>query len=296
MERLSRENRKDFMERAINLYESADAVLSKRGFLSSSVYEMELREVLMRKYRMISCIKLLSAYGMEENFSDMELISFFDAYNSINCMEDDYIDTFFEFIYNTCVDLNTDFLIRCLEKTDWELNIVETLEEYEGLSVNVIKRISGIISLHWELIKRSYEPENAECIDSEYLRSLGCEPDGYYVDMYTDGNLVLVNKNVKEMLDICNNNKEYREWDEYKELEKIKCFRLFDRYYPDISLTDLEHNNWNCISYLMGRIAESEEEVSMVWLNYESVIFLVLADMVAKDFLERYHKVEVAAA
>lgn len=291
MKKLNPEKRRQLSDKAWKLYSEISMLLISRPS-AQDVYELTPYEMLLRKYRMIRCVKLLLEFDLCEGLSEIalpDLDKVFEDYHQMHANrteEGEYeIDEIYDY-RKQLDDFGEDYLAYCLKDTGWCIHYIGDIEEYEELPPDVIQGCMDAVNYHWNALG-GYEPEY---LPSEYLTSLGCEPyDNGYV-FSPDCNLILTNTTIKQMLRICEKHKEYKTWQEYREMDALRSFALFDRSFSDVTNYDLSERDWCCINYLLGRVSlERDEDVSMYLLNYEAVIFLMLADMVANEFMEKYH-------
>jgi len=299
MERLSPEKRNELLDKAIELYMDS-AKVSDITDVAEYRAEMTVAEVLMRKYRVIRCIKLLQEYGLADRFEGLEFVDMLKpdylAPLSRICNEEseDYAELYEEVI-NDCVEplesFNEKFMGCCLKDTSWSVKFFTCMDDYEYADKELLEHMRGVVEFHWyamEYHQMVPEDENNLPIRYERLDSLGFKPDGDEC-YYPTYNMVLQNSNISRMLRICKENKKYKEWEEYMELCKIRDFVLLDRSFIGLYERDMRKEDFIAIYYLCGEICvEKQEEVGTYLLCYEAVLYLLLADMLAVDFLEKY--------
>lgn len=290
MKKLNCERRKQLSNRVQEIYlEISEILISWPS--AQAVYELTSFEIMLRKYRLIRCVQLLLEFNLCEDFLNIALPNFdnvFKDYYQMHFYQTEEGEYEIDNIYDYRDQLNNFgelYLAYCLKNTTWCIHYIGEIEEYEGLEADIIQSCMCAVNFHLSALC-DYD----EDLQSEYLSSLGCEPyhSGYIYS--PECNLILTNTTIKQMLWICENYKEYQTWEEYQEMEAICRFSLFDRIFSTVTIPDLSEQNWCCISYPLGRVSlERDEDVSMYLLNYEAVIFLVLADMVANEFMEKYY-------
>ena len=292
MERLNTDRMEEFKNRALKLYNDSIALIDEEDPAYCAA-ELAPRELLMRKMRLVTCIKLLSEFGFAKglenlDFPDIEKMYMLNeigkrGYYLLETVEwSDYLSSCTE-IYS---DLGEQYLKCALKNTDWEIYYITEIDEYNQLPEEVILKIQDLIEQHWDA-ENIYCGEN---IQNEYLTSLGISASGYE-EFYPLYNLLLLNKKIERAYKLCKTNKHCKKWREYKTLNRISSFCLLDRYFPFISCKDLKSSEGVCVSYLMGEIfGDRVEEVGMYQLNYEVVLLLLIADMLAENILKRYQK------
>lgn len=291
MERLSKDRREELRNKIKRLYMEASDYQDENE-CAYCVSELEWQELVVIKYRIASCIKLLQEYGLAEPLKELEIpdigsmfLSYTYTGKSGIFEKEDWFD-FLSIYINSLVGFAEEYMEKLLENTEWKIFYISELKEYESLPRDVLEKLNGAIEMHWEALNESYSEDQI----SEHLSSMGFKPCGYY-DFYPTYNLVLLNNNIKRMIEICEKDKEYKTWDEYKEFEKLKTFYLLDRFFPEVSNRDMNDPSWCCISYLFGEVMTHRvEECGLYQLNYEAVLYLLLADMAASVFLEKYQR------
>ena len=255
-------------------------------------YELTPMEILLRNYRMIRCICLLSEFVLCKEFRNLSLPNLEGIYiryveKEIDNDVEQGSETDFYYDYRIMLEeFGEYYLASCLHETEWKICYITELGEYEGLDPDIIKGCKMAVDFHWNALNECA----GEDLKSDYLSSLGSEPyeSGYIY--YPEANLILTNDRIKQMLRICSANPKYQLWEEYSEMNNLRQFVLLDRMFADVSYTDLSEKDWSCISYPLGRVSlERDEDVGLFLLNYEAVIFLMLADMVALEFMEKYN-------
>lgn len=253
--------------------------------------DMDAREVLMRKYRMITCIIIMKNFGYVDVIEELKLLNAEELFTYCYSLDEDaeYDECWQEQLVaylSELVDFGTQYLSGSLRETGWNVHYITDLNEYENLSPEVIEKCRDAINMHWSALNEYY----GEKLESKYLSALGCAPDSCYT-FFADCNVILTNDNIRKMVKICEIEQQYREWPEYNEMKKVKQFILFDRYFPDVSNINLDDKDWVCVSYLLGEVETDKlEEVGFYQLTYEAVFNLLVADQIAYDFLKRYYK------
>ena len=262
---------------------------------------IEAEEFLMRKYRLAFCMKILQKYGITEKFhKDIKIpaaenIIFRYAEEGEN--EESYWDEPWELISMTGYVAN-EYLELALKETSWDIYRFFDIQDYEELLGNekVFNRIRKFIERHWGMMKATnQEYENKFLADSETLAKMGLSPDPDEAEVFyfnPSQNIVLANEKIAKMLNICRTEEKYRQCEEYDELILLTDITLFERRIGDFSIVGTSEENWCCYMYLQGEYI-TEEKYELIGghqLTYESVIFLLLADMAAEDFLERYEE------
>lgn len=289
MVRLKRSERADVWSDMMNGIVQNQTMMDE-GLCAYASSQMSPKEILMRKYRIIKCIKCLGRMGRIDLVKDIRLPEIGDTilymeFPSDELEYDDVWQTSLMEVQATLNEFGEQYLTQCLQDTGWKVTYIAALESYEDLGEAVIKKCRDSIDFHWNALN---ELTDDEC-HSEYLTALGCRAAGYY-SFYPDCNVVLTNENIRQMLLVCGKNPCLQKWEEYKEFRKFWDFSLFDRFFPDISNPDFGDSEWVCLNYMLGEIThERIEETGFYQLNYETVICLMLADMVAEEFMERYH-------
>lgn len=288
MARLNIEERKKLYSLAWNAYTNSMSIMDINDMCAYCMEEVVPGEILMRKYRIVYCINILNKFGLGENLTQLHLPNIdniFWVYNKPENIKYDWYD-YLDNQIDDLIELGKMYLSYCLRDTNWQINYMCTLEDYEILNKEEIQECTDSINFHWEALNIHCDEEQM----SEYLTSLGCEPLGMD-DFYPAYNLILRNERIKEAMSIWKSEKKYQEYEEYKEFQKVRHFILLDRYFIGVCNKDMENEDWVCISYIFGTIVHDKvEETGLYQLNYEAVIFLILADMIAADFLERYHE------
>ena len=289
MERLLKSERVSIMSRMLEGIGQNQTMMDD-GLCAYSSEQLTPKEILMRKYRIINCIKCLGRMGRIDIVKDLKLPELRDVFDYMDIpleelVYDDAWQCSLMKILAVLNEFGEQYLLQCLKDTGWKVSYIVSLEFYDDFESDIVVKCKDSIEFHWKAINEI----NDEEYESEFLTSLGFEANGYY-DFYPDCNVILTNEKIRSMLNICRKESNCCNWEEYKEFRKFLSFSLFDRYYPDVSNSDFRDSDWVCINYLLGEIAHDRvEETGFYQLNYETVICLMIADMVAEDFMARYH-------
>ena len=299
MVRLSPEKRNDLLDKAVKVYMDA-AEVSDIADVSENKAEMTLEEVFLRKYRVIKCVKLLQEFGLADRFRELTFFDVFDP-EFIHLMranqmsrDDDYVELY-EYMHSDVaepIERYNDWFLSCsLIDTKWEIKYACDMDDYLAMEEPLRRHMKETMEYHWFAIDcQECGPvtEDGEQMQYPELEALGYHPDGD--DMYYPNyNLILTNKNVSRMLEICKEDETFKQWEEYKELCKIRKFWLLDRAFIGFNQADLQKDEFIALYYLCGEIySDKQEEVGMHQLCYEATIFLLLADMLAMDFLAKH--------
>lgn len=265
-----------------------------------SLHDISTKEILLRRYRILSCIKLLHIYGMSK-VTEISIPDISDAFGIIpfSEMEDEYADFEEHMIQDSQLgDMGREFLTAVLQDTGWKVLYLEEIESYEELDPELLEKIKKSVSIHLGLIcgySRSVDTHNAA---EAFTKKTGIAADSETLLYYfvPEMNVVLLNEQKEEMLRICQNNEKCKEWEEYKELTEITPIYLFDAFFEQysahtaLSLEQTEEKEtWQYFNYMLGEgIYLQTETVGFSNLCYESVIHLHMADTIAKEFLIRY--------
>ena len=295
MARLTKEKREQLENLILPLAESG----FKTSDAAISVDTMKRTEFLMRKYRFATCVKILQHFGIELEF-DSKKRRLPDTWEIFLEIPADNPDT----EYCVC-DARTEeasdlsrlawsYLNTVLRGTDWVINYCEVLDDYLELPEEFTERAKDMIKMHAGLIfyqdfirqhefsKKDLEVCAKFCIEPSY--------EEFYCDIALDGNLILRNKKIERMLDLCSQDEKYRETPLYVEFKKLSSFILLDRRFEEFSMScNLDKEHWCCINFVLADVIHDyEENVGLHQLNYETVILLLLADMIADEFLENH--------
>lgn len=232
---------------------------------------------------------MLNKFGIKKSFLELELPFCDDVfiYYNENAILSGY---WYDYVSNYVCELEEFgeiYLSYCLEDTSWSIEYIHTLEDYEKMSSEEIQKCKEAIDFHWAALNNSCGRE----LTSDYLSEQGIVPlefDGSYID----GILILRNEKIRKAMHIWKTEEKYQKSKEYIEFQKVSDIILLDRYFPYMSNVDMKDTDWVCISYVIGEIYDGVvEDVGLHQLNYEAVIFLILADMIAVDFLDHYEEI-----
>lgn len=289
MAKLDANNIRIFKSLADNLYSDA-YMLSDEYDCAYCAAEMDPTELMIRKYRIASCVKALSELPLDIYLSDLYLPDIDKMFLSYDGNRDYYAFESSEWLcylentLNEFIEFGELYLDRCLSNTNWQVYFVSEVDEYVHFSKELILHIKDSIEAHW----RSTDDTQIEETTKSYLTSVGLTNQGYE-DLYAAYNLILVNEKISKVIKICKKQKEYKEWNEYKELSSVSRFYLIDRYFPMFSSKDICESEGVCINYMVGEVySDRAEECGMYQLNYEAVLYLILADLYAELFLKRF--------
>ncbi len=255
-------------------------------------WETEPKELRYQKYRLVSVLLYLGQYGLggemrKEQLPDVE--NLYDKWRRIYRGDDDYIEDWEELMMTCLGELNCIselFLNEVLKETAWEIYVITEFEEYGILPGDVVERCADSISVHWQALnERDYKTYT-----SAFLSGHGCRAESY-LEIYAYGNVFLVNRRIAEALKTGEDNPGYRACPEYQEIIQGLSRQPFDNWFMDVSCTGLGDNReWLCKNFLLGECMDSQESVDFYQMNYEAVADLLLADMAAAQFIERFQK------
>ena len=262
-------------------------------------FDVRAEDFLMIKYRLLTCIKILQQFGRHEEFDrsltilpDVEIT----CIRSLNAYED-ISDKFFDAkeLMNRFAYHSYQFLCAALKETDWKIFECIHICDYEDLPDRVLEKLRETIEEHWGLMIRSNE-EYYGCpvyvTDSEVMEKKGFSPKDYnhqYVDVVPAENLIMTNERIEKMLHICRTEEAYRNSAEYAEIQKYSHW-IFSEAHVSYCILNMNDENWCCINYLFGEDEQTTKTILQHTMEFESVIYLLLADMAAQDFLARYEK------
>lgn len=292
MARLSKIERNKLYHNISKRYEEIQNLLSLTGMCTKYASGMHPKEIMHRKFRIAYCLKELCKFNLLENISNYPFLDVEDLFYKYPYDDDLYEDISFLFneeIIEQYAEFGEYYLRICLDKSNWKIHYIFNISDYETLSEEIINSMKDIISVHWYGMisankESDYEDGEFE-IESDYLKSLGIEPEEYY-EFFPVCNVVITNSVIEEVIKICKNDTNYCKWEEYKEFERYREFLIFDRYFPDLCVKDITGEDWKYMNYYLGEIIMSEkEETGMYQLNYEAVIIMILADLAAEEFM-----------
>lgn len=259
------------------------------------------QEILMRKYRLAFCMKILQKYGLAKDIDKNtklpvteKIISKYSyEYTDEECYSDDPWETI-----DMISSMSNKYLDTTLKQTSWSIYRFYDLPDYEKIIENekVFNRIERFIERHWGMMIATNNEYSEQFVEeSEILTNLGLSPDqaeaaGFY--FAPSQNLVLANKKIEKMLKICRAEDRYKQSNEYTEVLWLISRSVFERWINDVTIHGTPEMNWCCFMYPQGEYVTdgAYELIGEHQLNYEAVIFLLLADMAAEDFLERYEQ------
>ena len=278
---------KEFME---NIYNPRSVIMP---------FDVKAEDFLIIKYRLLICIKILQQFGRHEGFKrslsilpDKEILSL----RSLNAYED-ISDRFFDakelmnrFSYH-CYQ----FLCAALKETDWKIFECTHICDYENLPDRVLEKLRETIEVHWGMMIRAneeYYGYPAFITDSKVMKEKGFSPKDYNQeqgDIVPAENLIMTNERIEKMLRICRKEDKHLDSAEYAEMKKYNQW-IFSESYASYCILNLKDENWCCINHFFGEDEQTEETILQHTMEFESVIFLLLADMAAEDFLEHYEE------
>ena len=289
MEKLNIESLKPLKRKVESFYEDS-YILTDDYECAYCASELDPVELLLRKYRMAACINLLQEFPRKVHLGeiylpDIEKMFFnYDRDDGYYRYESDGWISYLEKTISEYIEFGELYLERCLKNTGWKLYFISEMDEYIGFSKTQIEHMRESIEAHW----KAANDDQISKRTTEYLKSAGLSNEGYD-DFYPIYNLVLINEKISKVFSICKNSKGHKEWEEYQELLSVSRFYLLDRYFPFFCSKDINESEGVCINYMIGEIySDRAEESGLYQLNYEAVLLLMLADMYADLFLERY--------
>ena len=297
---MNRNQRKELLRHLERLEKSADDFFD----FSLSFYDISTKEILQRRYRMLSCIKLLQIFGMNVP-ADMKIPDICESFGiaPFSETEDEYEDFSNHMEQEHQLhEMGQSFLSAVLKNTGWKILFMKTMEDYMELEKPILKNIHESVSIHLGLIlscdRRIETHQKAEI----FTNQTGIEADKEMLwEKFHDNfepmmNVILLNERIEEMLCICQEEDRYKEWEEYKDIQELLPLYLFDAFFAsysvcqDISMEKEEKKeSWKYLNYMLGEgVFDQIETVNFSMLCYESAVRFLLADMVAEEFLDRY--------
>lgn len=257
---------------------------------SINIWEIDPDEILMRKYRLSYCILLTHPFIQ---YDDIVLPNIEDAIYCKNMVlrdpsfvhrgMDEYIDSI-SMIYENLYNFGEDFLFMVLKESNWIIHQFFHLSDYEALEDEQIKWCQNAIS-YFMGYSISNDPQYR--FDRKRFERLGCQP--YIIDeFYPDSGLLLHNPIITSVLQKCMEKPQYKQEPEYMEIKKLLSAFLFGRFFPDLCNKAPKANTVFYESYLLcSFFCDQEETCDYHQINYETVIFYLLAEMASKDLLEK---------
>lgn len=303
MAKLNKAERDELYTNISKRYDEVQHILNLKGMCSKYADAMMPQEIMFRKFRIAYCLKELEKFGLMERMYNFNFLDIEDLFYTYQCNDDLYEDEEEEYPYfiQEIIEVFNEFgdyyLRNLLAQTNWNIDYVIHITDYEKFPKEIIESMKDLIEVHWYCMEKAneiYFSDEMIEVESDYLQSLGLKPEDYY-ELYPTVNVVATNNIVQQVIDICNKNQVYQEWDEFKEFSRYRNFILFDRYFPDLCTADISDNNWNYLNYYLGEIYMSDkEETGFYQLNYEAVVYMILADMAAEQFMNRYNKQNIS--
>lgn len=294
MGRLNKIKRNEIMSLLEQRYEQILSVLSSDDMCAKCSLTLTPYEIMMRKYRLAFCIKLLYSFGLVEksifqSLPDTEKLFFSYEKDEDTVFFNGWIEYPEDLIYELNI-LGEQYLSCCLENTSWKIEYIQNIPDYEQIDEAMLNEMKDVVNFHWGSMRSANEQFEAEVYQVE---SKVLEEKGFYaednIECIPECNIVLTNKKIETVLKLASIDNRLKRWKEYKELSRYRKFILFDRYYAVFDSLDISSDDWKYINYFLGEIFfAGREETGFYQLNYEAVLYLVLADKVAEDFLIRY--------
>lgn len=267
-----------------------------------SYHEFTPEYVGMKKYSLIKCIMLLHQIDTSTSLVQLglpQIREFLEIIRRLERAEEDE-DYDFEMEVHEELSMFRDemekvsmyFLQTVLEEySGWEIYFAGALDDYRNIPVKILSVCKDAAGLHWGEISEFLEEETS----CECLETIGVTPINPCVDFcYSFGAIYIANENLSKVYETIRKKPYCKTWEEYKEIESLRVFLdgrlLFDRVFPNESFHLAEAPC--CAGYTLGIVegAGLIEESSLVFLNYDNVIGLLLADMAASDFLDRLNE------
>lgn len=296
MTSIKKDKRQELLKYLERLQQNCDKCL----VVSPSFHELNTKEILIRRYRILSCIKLLQIFGIY-SLAEIEIPDIHEAFGIIpfSETENEYedFDKHMEQDIYLC-QTGKAFLSVILKDTNWKILYMEDLSDYMKLEKTILNKIQKAISIHLGLILSCKCIIDTHLQVEEFARQTGIEADRemFNHEFFPTMNVILLNEPIEKMLQICQKEEKCREWEEYKEFIEILPLYLFDAFFADYSICseitlDEKNDNktWEYFNYMLGEgISNSIEIARFSNLCYESVIRLLLADVIAEEFFNHY--------
>lgn len=289
MARLDADKRTALYERISPFYKE-----TRNMVFTAEPFEDQKEEFLLRKYRMCIVLKILHEFNIHCSLNNLpDIINIFADYGR-NILDPNDPCEYYE-AYESFLNVFSVYGLRilkdALQDTGWEVYCCHDLADFENLPEDILEHAKLFIEYYWGMMKTSnkdyygYEYYNTH---SEKLEGLGFSPSSPPSFAAPYGSIILTNERLRKMIGICENDMELRECKEYKELRKFRDFYLYDNFHVEYYHADLQEKDWKFLCYVFAEELSYSKLTTMHLLNYEAVIFLLLADMVAEEFFEKY--------
>lgn len=294
MERLNADERSKIYDMTLEFMEN---IYHHRSIIMP--FNVVAEDFLIIKCRLLYCIKFLQNFDLHESFDKSEeIIPDCDIKSLLtNDKYEDIYDKFEESqeLMNRFAYHSNQYLLAVLKQTSWNIYECVHISDYEHIPERVLEKLKDMIEIHWGMMiqaNKEYFRYPAFNTESTVIKQKGFSPKDYDSlcnDIVPSENLILTNEKIERMLKICDMQKQYLFSQEYAEIQKYNC-SLFEELLSACCIPNFKDKNWCCISYLMGEDQQTTETILQHTMEFESVIFLLLADMAAEDFLERYEQ------
>ena len=293
MGKLDSKTRSDMMNLLETHYQQALSIVSVEEMCGKSSSVLTPNELMFRKYRLAFCFKLMEKYGILDKIKFSHLPNVENLFWKYEIDEDEYFYNSWNEYPDAEINLFTMigecYLLDCLEGTEWNIDYLYHITDYEELDSAILNDMKHVVEFHWSSMKSSNNQfqEDVFITDSPKMEKMGFRADDD-IECIPACNIVLTNKNIEKVIALCNEEEKFKSWKEYSELERYRKFILFDRYYAGFDEIDMSVSKWKYMNYFLGELYYDErEETGFYQLNYEAVLYLLLADMAATDFLEK---------
>lgn len=255
-------------------------------------YLVSRQEFIMKKYRMVNLFYKLKEYGIDISFNLPVLPE--DAYQNYSLDDEEYYDHM-SLEYDYQIDhitaelckINDQFLHSALQDTDWNIHQFSTyIHDIESeMNDEQVQKCKDSVNAVWGLYNEDIN--NGKEYASPRLEKLGCCPEPVYRDYFCPWCIILIeNPNFSILNRELTSFPAYKQDPLYKELQYYFQWSLFGRYFPFVN-GDFLNSGYE--SYLTGYTISQDliECCHFHNLNYEVVIFLMLAETAAKELIDK---------
>lgn len=295
MEKLDSKKRKKFF----SLLRKCESKLHTSR-VCKNPYEIEYDELASMKFRLAYASIIAQQMGYEAWITDIQLPNLSSPFTLFGEIAED--TDVFDACLETCWDLWFTFesahffyLQTLCDSSSWVMLLIEPnyydLESLTDREVILCKNlIMNLVDYAESII--AYPSENGggefEALRRRFRR-LGADEEstGYLFDQaYSLSVLCMYNPVLEEVEKICEKASRWKYEPEYKEIcsYMLNGYRLINRFFEEY-----EHRSLSSyVTVLTGCDASGAEEYSsLFFLNPEVVIMMLLAEMAAKDLLEK---------
>lgn len=269
-------------------------------YISRNPYEIEYQELAAMKFRLAYAAVIAHQMGYGSWINDIELPDLTSSFTLFSDLEEniDVSDECLEACWNLwgAFEITHSYYLQALcDHSGWKLRFIEpTYYDLERLTDKEIILCKSLI-MNLTNYAENFEEYPAEIGKKEFdalrcrFRKLGVDkesPSYVFDEDYALSVLYLYNPFLDEVEQKC---EEVRQWKGKPEYEEI-CTYMFNDY-PLINryFGDLEQRSLSSFLIVLTGVnaSDTEEYSSLFFLNPEVVIMMLLAEMAAKDLLEK---------